>query len=226
MDWVDEELKNARLGDRRLNERYGLLLRRLGDAPQASIPAACRGLGETIAAYRFFDNDKVSAEKILEPHYAATLERLRPHPVVLLPQDTTELDYSDHPGTNGLGPLNSKRRLGFFQHLTLALTPERLCLGVVDVRIWARERLREKGEYKRLPIEEKESERWLWGLPVRLPGGGPGAHDARGEHRRPRRRYLRILPQGHGGALERRSLRRVDRAGKGKPSLVQCRRDA
>lgn len=162
-DWIDEELRTVDLGDERLDRRMGVLLERLGGAPQASIPAACRGHAETLAAYRFFDNERVSAEKVLAPHVAATVERIGAQSVALLVQDTTELDYTDQPATQGLGPLNYERRIGLLQHLTLAVTPERLCLGVIEARIWGRREseARAEGEYKRLPIEKKESVRWI-----------------------------------------------------------------
>jgi hypothetical protein len=89
--------------------------------------------------------------------------RIGSRPVVLLAQDTTELNFSDQMGTVGLGPLNSETRVGFHAHLSLAITPEHLCLGSVGVKIWAREGLREQRAYGKLPIAEKESVRWLEG---------------------------------------------------------------
>lgn len=163
-EWIEEELATVDIGDRRLDRRAARVLQRLAQAPQASIPAACGGLAETTAAYRFFDNARVSAAAILKPHHEATLARIARHGVVLLAQDTTELDYSDQSATAGLGPLNSERRVGLLQHLTLALTPERLSLGVVGARIWGRAALRKRrGAYKREPIERRESVRWLEG---------------------------------------------------------------
>ncbi len=50
-----------------------------------SIPAACGGAAETKAAYRFFDNDQVTPEKIQKTHFQATLARMSEHPVILIP---------------------------------------------------------------------------------------------------------------------------------------------
>jgi len=58
------------------------------------IPAACGGHAETMAAYRFFDNDKTTFEKILQPHCHATEQRIASQEVVLCVQDTTELDLT------------------------------------------------------------------------------------------------------------------------------------
>jgi hypothetical protein len=163
--WIEDELATAEFGDRRLKKRAGLLLDRMGGHPQLSIPAACRGWAETAAAYRFFANEKVTAERVLKPHQDATVRRMAEHEVVLVPQDTSELDYTGHDETKGLGPLNWEERIGLFKHTALVVTPGRLCLGVVDVKIWGRREGREtdRAKVKKMPIEEKESFRWIEG---------------------------------------------------------------
>lgn len=66
--WVVEEMKTAELSDKRLNKRFAELVDCLAKRPTASIPAACGGAAETAAAYRFFDNEKVTFETVLQPH--------------------------------------------------------------------------------------------------------------------------------------------------------------
>ncbi len=88
--WAEDEVQTADLKDRRLNKRLGLLLGQLGEHPQLSIPAACGGWKVTMGAYRFFDNEKTSFNKILAPHRDDTVERMKSSPVVMLAQDTTE----------------------------------------------------------------------------------------------------------------------------------------
>jgi Transposase Tn5 dimerisation domain/Transposase DNA-binding len=164
--WIDEELKTLDLGDDLLNQRQKLILDRFAAKPSASIPGACRGWAETNGAYRFFAHPRVTAAEVLRPHSEATLVRIAEHPVVLLPQDTTELDFT-RPKTqvDGAGPLNWEQRTGFFQHIQLAVTPERLPLGVIDVMTWGRdpEDHQKNDRRKKKPIEEKESYRWLLG---------------------------------------------------------------
>src|SRR6266542_4460046 len=96
MSWAAKEMNGANLGDERLNRRVIRVLERLGEKPSVSIPTACGGWAETQAAYRFFDNEKVSAEAVLAPHVEATLVRCRNEAVVLCVDDTTELDAQDH----------------------------------------------------------------------------------------------------------------------------------
>ena len=87
---IGDELIGIDLGDERLNKRSKHLLEALADDPEASINAACDGWGDTVAAYRFFNNDAVTPEEILRPHREATIRRMREHPVVLLVQDTSD----------------------------------------------------------------------------------------------------------------------------------------
>jgi hypothetical protein len=165
MSALAAELGTIDLGDQRLNRRAQRLAQQLGEKPTLSIPAACGGWGETRAAYRLFDHPEVSAARVLAPHRACTEERLRAYPRVLCIQDTTELDYTTKKGIAGLGPLNYETRWGIYLHPTLALTPERVPLGLLEAHTWVREpgSLGEEKDPNR-PLEAKESLRWVDGF--------------------------------------------------------------
>jgi hypothetical protein len=165
MSALAAELGTIDLGDQRLNRRAQRLAQQLGEKPTLSIPAACGGWGETRAAYRLFDHPEVSAARVLAPHRACTEERLRAYPRVLCIQDTTELDYTTKKGIAGLGPLNYETRWGIYLHPTLALTPERVPLGLLAAHTWVREpgSLGEEKDPNR-PLEAKESLRWVDGF--------------------------------------------------------------
>jgi hypothetical protein len=101
---------------------------------------------------------------ILTPHVESTIERIKQHPVVLAPQDTTTLTYT-LPATEGLGPIGVKTdpSVGMLLHDTLAFTPEGTPLGIVDAQCWTRDP-DDRGKRERrhdTPIEEKESFKWL-----------------------------------------------------------------
>jgi hypothetical protein len=169
--WAKEEVGVVDLGDERLDVRLELLLSALGNRPNLSIPAACGGRAEMEAAYRFFDNDKVTFDKVLQPHIARTLQRLGEHGVVLLVQDTTEIDLSrPQQEVAGAGELDRSRR-GFLLHAMQAFTGEGTPLGTAWAEILNRTDGLAQGsaaqqghERKHTPIEEKETMRWLTGL--------------------------------------------------------------
>jgi hypothetical protein len=80
------------------------------------------------AADRFFSNDAIEPQDVLHSHIEATYSRLCQAPLVLAVQDTTEIDWTGHPATQGLGPLGHTACQGLHVHSTLALTPERVPL--------------------------------------------------------------------------------------------------
>jgi hypothetical protein len=164
-DGIAGELDGVDLGDKRLNKRSQVLLECLAANPAASINAACDGWGDTQAAYRFLDNDAVTPELLLAPHIAATVRRMQAHPVVLVIQDTTELDYTAHPPQDARC-LNRVERRGLYAHMHLAVSPQQLPLGVVGIQFFDRApaTLGKSDARSSLPIAEKESYRWLEGF--------------------------------------------------------------
>jgi hypothetical protein len=163
-DWVCEEYATARLGDARLQTRLQTLVRDFAARPQAPLPEACGSRARTKAAYRFFDHPDVRMETLLAPHYTATARRCHGQPVVLAVQDSSSLNYTAHPSTEDLGPLNTRadRSRGLWMHDTLAVTPSGVPLGLIDVQCWAREgHIDSKGSRHRRALKDKESRKWL-----------------------------------------------------------------
>ena len=173
-DWIDQELRTAHLNDKRLNQRFAEVLRSWSKHPQVSIPAACGGHAETMAAYRFFENKKTTLDKILQPHHHATQERVALQDVVLCVQDTTELDLTrPQQQIRGTGPIGTSTvRRGAYLHLLEAFTPDGTPLGTLWNKVIVRrdETLEEKAIKKKnrptMPIEDKESFRWLEGYTI------------------------------------------------------------
>jgi len=163
--WAQDEFGDADLGDVRRNARLVQLASVLGAQPSASLPDATDDPASLKAAYRFFDNDYVRAEAMLESHVQSTTRRMQAVPLVLAVQDTTYLDWTDHPATSGLGPLAAPSHQGVLAHTTLALTPERVPLGLLQQQVWARDRaLRRNQDHKQRPLDDKESQKWLRSL--------------------------------------------------------------
>jgi hypothetical protein len=169
--WAEQEVASVDFGDERLDARAAILLSALGDRPNLSIPAACGGHAETQAAYRFFDNEKVTFEKVLAPHAERTLLRMAGRPVVLLVHDTTEVELTrPAQAVAGAGPLDGGARRGVLLHVLHAFTPEGTPLGTVGAQVLNRAdggvpyAKRQPHQERSKPIEEKESLRWLTGL--------------------------------------------------------------
>jgi hypothetical protein len=161
-DWIEAELGGANLGDERLTARLLEMTGQFYAQPMANIPQACGSAMAAKAVYRFLDNEAVAWPAILQPHYEATEERIRTQALVLVAQDTTSLNYSSHPHTQGLGPItDSETGHGLLVHDTLAFTPQGTPLGLLHVQCWAREGMGHRQQRYQKPIEEKESYKWL-----------------------------------------------------------------
>lgn len=179
-NWVETETAGCDLGDARLDRRLGAMLEALGERPGKSLPTAFQDWSNTKAAYRFFSNDSVSEDKILEGHFAASALRIQATdgPILIL-HDTTEFSFKRAaPEKIGFtkiatGPKGKDRRhqkyrvCGLLMHTSLAITPDGLPLGLTAAKFWSRaqfkgcDALKRKINPTRVPIEQKESMRWL-----------------------------------------------------------------
>jgi len=145
-----------------------------------SVPLACQDWANTKAAYRFFSNSRVNENDILKGHFESTSSRVAATdgPVLLL-HDTTEFSYQRvkpkligstcvvNSGRDQEGRLRFHKMCGILMHSSLAVTTEGLPLGLTAVKFWTRKKfkgcqaLKRKINPTRVPIEKKESIRWL-----------------------------------------------------------------
>ena len=178
--WFDRELAGCSLADERLNKRLRKLVAQIGSAMGQSIPLVCQDWANTKAAYRFFANDRVSEADILAGHFQSTRDRASATdgPILVL-HDTTEFTYqrerseaigitkSINSGWDKAGRLRSHTVCGILMHSSLAVTLDGLPLGLAAVKFWTRKKfkgtaaLKKKINPTRVPIEKKESVRWL-----------------------------------------------------------------
>ena len=178
--WTRKEVDPAAFADARLGHRFGELLRQLADGMGASIPLACQDWAGTKAAYRFLANARVDEADILSGHFAATRNRFAASrgPILLL-QDTTEFVFqrtapeaigftkSINSGRDKLGRIRHHTLCGILMHTSLAVTVDGLPLGLAATKVWTRAKFKGIAALKRrinptrVPIEKKESVRWL-----------------------------------------------------------------
>ncbi|MDE2464519.1 MAG: IS4 family transposase [Alphaproteobacteria bacterium] len=181
--WSDGEVDPGAFKDARLGRRCVELLRRLSDGVGGTIPLACQDWANTKAAYRFFANPKVEEGEILSGHLASTRERYAASdgPILVL-QDTTEFTYQRrnphevgftkavNSGRDKNGRVRHHAVCGILMHSSLAVTEDGLPLGLAAVKFWNRDKFKGTAQLKRkinptrVPIEAKESIRWLENL--------------------------------------------------------------
>src|SRR5215213_845478 len=178
--WLDQELAGCTFADERLTKRLHKLLEQLEGAMGASLPLACQDWAATKAAYRFFTNGRVSEREILAGHFEATRNRLAATKgLILILHDTTEFTYRRqqaaaigvtsrvNSGKDKAGRWRMHTVCGLLMHSSLAVTIDGLPLGLAAIKFWSRKKFRGSAALKRrinptrVPIEAKESVRWL-----------------------------------------------------------------
>jgi hypothetical protein len=162
MDSLASEFDGIDLGDKRLNKRAEKLLNAMCSSPGRTIPQNFQTWGEIKSCYRFLSNAKVTPLKIFKPHRAKVLERIQEHPVILCPTDTTSINLTSKNSMEGKGSIG-KNIDGLWLHPIMAVTPERLNLGLININFYTRDLQETKIHRNNLPIERKESIRWLSG---------------------------------------------------------------
>jgi hypothetical protein len=179
-DWAEQEFGEAQFGDDRLTMRLCHIARDFYAQPGASIMEASKDWPSMKAAYNFFKNEKTSMEEILRTHQMETVKRMQSEKVVFVVQDTTTVNYTAHPATEGLGAINTTKdnAVGLIAHDTLAFGESGVPLGVVQLQCWTRD-LKETGKRKdraKRSLEEKESQKWFesYRATVRMKRACPG----------------------------------------------------
>jgi len=179
--WIDREIESCTFVDERLGKRFRTLLEQLSDGAGESIPMACQDWANTKAAYRFFGNERVNERDILAGHFQSTRQRFLDsgsNELALVLHDTTEFCFHrDHIGEIGKltkhagWKMRSSRIVcGILMHSSLVVTPDGLPLGLPAIKFWTRDEFKGTNALKkhinptRVPIEEKESIRWLQNL--------------------------------------------------------------
>lgn len=170
-EWAEQEFGSVELGDKRLRERLIQIVEDRSRHPDVSYLDACGGDRYAVKGYYYFvDNcrDTLHPEAILATHRRRTMERMMAHKMVLVVQDTTDLNFSTRPHTEGLGLIGTNqtgaKSLGLKLHSCLALTTDGLPLGVLRSVSFAPEKKGKSGKRSvGRPIEEKKSFRWLEG---------------------------------------------------------------
>jgi hypothetical protein len=187
--WIDQELVGCNFADVRLGKRFSILMEQFSKGIGRTIPLACGDWASTKAAYRFLDNDRVSEAEILAGHLQATSERFAAvDGLILVLHDTTDFSFT-RSDTHAIGQTYKvgsghkdkagRQRMhtvcGILMHSSLAVTTDGLPLGLTAIKLWTRKKFKgtnalqgkgiDGGKHSvnttRIPIEEKESIRWL-----------------------------------------------------------------
>jgi len=131
IEWARLSFGRAELGDKRRTARAVSMASRIMRNPSASLPTQMGSLSALKGSYRLLAEENVTYEGLMSSHFQHTLQSALSESLVLMIQDTTEVDYTHHPTTTGLGPIGDGRGQGLMLHSVLAVIPKpRRVLGI------------------------------------------------------------------------------------------------
>jgi hypothetical protein len=150
-------------GDERLRKNGALFAQRVSERQDVCIRGLADNRSEQVRLRRFLHNEAVTVKEMVA-HRAMLTATAASGRHVLAIQDTSEINYQTQSGRKQrLGTVGNGSDVGLFIHPALAVDAEGgECLGLVDAQVWRRTKGKAK-DYRRLPIEQKESYRWLRG---------------------------------------------------------------
>ena len=150
-------------GDTRRERSGELLAQRVSERQTVCLRKLADDRAEQVRFRRFLASEAVTVEEMVS-HRAMFVAAAANDRHVLAIQDTSEINYQAQSGRkHGLGKVGNGTDAGLFVHPVLAVDAQtQECLGLVDAQIWRRTK-RKAENYKQLPIEEKESYRWVQG---------------------------------------------------------------
>jgi hypothetical protein len=161
--WAERTFGGVQLHDIRRTRRAVQAASKLAENPLGSLPAQMQTWKETKALYRLLDEPDVTFAALMQPHLQQSREQANASPVVLLVQDTTDIDLSHRHTISGVGQIGNERGRGFFVQTVLAVRAQtREVLGCMAqepfVRIPA-----PQGEqrYQRRKRDERETDVWM-----------------------------------------------------------------
>src|SRR3989440_7843323 len=170
--WAQHTFGSVHVGDQRRTKRAVAMATAMAGSPAASLPMQMASEADLHAAYRFLQTPDISYEQLIQPHVQQTRAEARQTERVLLIQDTTEVDYQQHPTTTGLGPIGNGSHHGFFLQSVLAVRPEdRQVLGLAHQEPFLRQPV-PKGESKR-ERQQRPRESQVWERSVQAIGVPP-----------------------------------------------------
>jgi hypothetical protein len=167
-EWAQQEFGGCQLGDVRLNAQLVKIAQAKGRQPGGSYSRACGGNRHQLKNYyRLMNNDSehMADDVLVEGHREQTIRRMANEKTALIIQDTMDLNFSTRLHCENLGQIGTNqmdaRSQGLKMHSALALNIRGLPLGVLRVQTWAPEPADENTHRNDLPIEEKDSYRWV-----------------------------------------------------------------
>lgn len=157
--WISQQFSECQLGDARRTTRLVEVAGNMLAKPEASLVAQNGEWADVKAAYRFFDNPKVTFQGVTEKHWQQT-RQTKPGRYLLI-SDTTDIDHFWHRATTGLGILGGGDGRGMQLHNCLMYdSKEKQICGAAGALIYYRKHAPKDETRTQRLARARESDIW------------------------------------------------------------------
>jgi hypothetical protein len=134
--WYVKEFESLSFGDERLKERFLKICASFDQVLGSIIRQAMDTTLDCRAAYRFWQNPKVTYQALLDSHQKSISSRVQKSDCIFEIQDSSELDFSTHLKKCGKGLIGRDISAGGFQtHTSLLVSKKGLPIGIGSFRL-------------------------------------------------------------------------------------------
>lgn len=162
--WAAQEFASAKLGNELRTKRAVAMAASCALRLGGRVTEVFEDVAEREAAFRFLENDHVEEDALMAAAHRATVQRCGAAPFAYVPVDKSSLSL---PGTvaSDFGMVGTREfeSHGVYVMSALAVTPDGIPQGLVAQQYWTRDRDRilPRGAWRKMRLEEKETQRWL-----------------------------------------------------------------
>jgi hypothetical protein len=169
-EWVGEQFSHCELGNSLRTKRLQKVANAMLSCPEKSLPQQNQEWADLKAAYRLFDNGRVTFDAVAEQHWMQT-RQTKPGRYLLI-SDTTDINHYSHQAITGLGMLGDGRGRGMQLHNCLVYNcDDKLIEGIAGALVYYRSNM-PKNE-TRIQRLNRIRESNLWGNLVDKVGSAP-----------------------------------------------------
>jgi hypothetical protein len=161
--WAEQTFGQVQLRDLRRTRRAVKVASAMARDVSASLPKQQHTWKDVKALYRLLDESDVTFEALMQPHYQQTCEEIGTQAVILLVQDTTEIDLSHRSKISGIGQIGNAKGRGMLLQTVLAVMPEtQAVLGCMAQKPFVRIPAPAKEQrYQRRHREHRATDVWM-----------------------------------------------------------------
>jgi hypothetical protein len=175
--WINANFEGLELDDKRRVKRLKKIATKMLEYPEASIPQQMESWSDTKAAYRLFNTNSITFNRLQMPHRAKTkkLAKESEKPILFI-QDTTDLDFTKYPETEELGPIGNHEGRGLMMHTCLAVEYDKKMprlMGLPMQQIWRRKEKPYIKNETRTERNNRHTEAKIWATTLRRIGNPP-----------------------------------------------------